>query len=241
MIPARALLVAALLVTQSVPAQQTLRDSATALFNAGDHRAALDGYQAALARDSTLYHAALFSADTYIHLGPTDSMFAWYRRATELEPGNETAWRYWSYQLDKQGEADEAMLKALQAVIAEPYTRIAWDGITRWTGRRKIPLGFPPVGIDPNGGDSLATPAQQAFDSVRAAFAAGGAEPRTRFIGDLDAAGMLEPFILFARADEGIAEDFPGYRAGNAQQLRLFLLEWFVGAGRNRPKPATQP
>lgn len=182
MTPARALIIATLLVAQSVPAQQTLRDSATALFNAGDHRAAIPLLERVVTSDST------------------DS---------------------WSLES----------------------------------------LGFPPVGIDPNGGDSLATPAQQAYDSVRAAwqgeaehrhslpeeaaalraaFAAGGAEPRTRFIGDLDAAGMLEPFILFARADEGIAEDFPGYRAGNAQQLRLFLLEWFVGAGRNRPKPATQ-
>jgi tetratricopeptide (TPR) repeat protein len=41
-------------------------------------------------------------------------------------------------------------------------------------------------------------------------------------------AGMLEPFILFTRADQGIATEYPTYRAANRDKLRRYLLEYVI-------------
>lgn len=47
----------------------------------------------------------------------------------------------------------------------------------------------------------------------------------------LDDAGLLEAYILFARADEGIAQDYAAYRKANRDRLRRYLVE-YVASGR---------
>jgi tetratricopeptide (TPR) repeat protein len=42
----------------------------------------------------------------------------------------------------------------------------------------------------------------------------------------LNDAGLLEAYILFARADEGIAQDYEGYRKENRDKLRRYLVEY---------------
>ncbi|HEY0380060.1 MAG TPA: tetratricopeptide repeat protein [Pyrinomonadaceae bacterium] len=49
----------------------------------------------------------------------------------------------------------------------------------------------------------------------------------------LDEAGLLEPYVLFARADRDIAQDFPAYRKANRDKLRRYLLEYVVKGGGN--------
>lgn len=44
----------------------------------------------------------------------------------------------------------------------------------------------------------------------------------------LDHAGMVEPFVLFNRADAGIAQDYPAYRAAHREVLRRYLDEYVV-------------
>jgi tetratricopeptide (TPR) repeat protein len=44
----------------------------------------------------------------------------------------------------------------------------------------------------------------------------------------LDHAGLLEPFVLFNRADAGIAKDYPAYRAAHRDLLRRYLDEYVV-------------
>jgi len=39
-------------------------------------------------------------------------------------------------------------------------------------------------------------------------------------------ARLLEPYILFAKADAGIAQDYLGYRQTNRAKLRQYLLEY---------------
>jgi len=41
-------------------------------------------------------------------------------------------------------------------------------------------------------------------------------------------AGFLEPFVLLNRADGGIAQDYPSYRAANRDQIRRYLDEFVV-------------
>ena len=38
--------------------------------------------------------------------------------------------------------------------------------------------------------------------------------------------GLIEAYVLFARVDEGIAEDYPAYRKANRDKLRRYLLEY---------------
>jgi len=40
--------------------------------------------------------------------------------------------------------------------------------------------------------------------------------------------GLLEPYVLFARPDEGIAKDYPAYRDAHPDKLRLYLLNWVI-------------
>jgi hypothetical protein len=36
---------------------------------------------------------------------------------------------------------------------------------------------------------------------------------------------LIEPYILFVRADQGIAQDYEAYRAANRDKLRRYLLQ----------------
>jgi tetratricopeptide (TPR) repeat protein len=58
-------------------------------------------------------------------------------------------------------------------------------------------------------------------------------EPSLARLVKLDEAGLLEPYILFARADQGIAQDFAEYRKANRDKLRRYLLEYVVKGGGN--------
>ncbi|MEP7336905.1 MAG: tetratricopeptide repeat protein [Acidobacteriota bacterium] len=44
----------------------------------------------------------------------------------------------------------------------------------------------------------------------------------------LHRAGLIEPFVLLAIPDEGIASDYEAYRKGNRAKLRQYLLEYVV-------------
>ena len=47
----------------------------------------------------------------------------------------------------------------------------------------------------------------------------------------LDEAGLLEAYILLARADEGIAADYPSYLEQNRDKLRRYVLEYVITGG----------
>lgn len=58
-------------------------------------------------------------------------------------------------------------------------------------------------------------------------------EPSLAKLVKLNEAGLLEPYVLFARADRGIAQDFAEYRKANRDKLRRYLLEYVVKGGGN--------
>jgi hypothetical protein len=41
--------------------------------------------------------------------------------------------------------------------------------------------------------------------------------------------GLLEPFILFAKPDEGIVEDYERYREEHRDKLRQYLVDRVIG------------
>ncbi|HEY0323364.1 MAG TPA: tetratricopeptide repeat protein [Pyrinomonadaceae bacterium] len=52
----------------------------------------------------------------------------------------------------------------------------------------------------------------------------------------LNDAGLLEAFILLARADDGIAQDYEEYRKGNRDKLRRYLTEVVAGQSNQQGK-----
>jgi hypothetical protein len=48
----------------------------------------------------------------------------------------------------------------------------------------------------------------------------------------LETDGLLEPYILMARADRGIAQDFSAYRRSNIDKLRQYVVQ-YVLTGQN--------
>jgi tetratricopeptide (TPR) repeat protein len=58
-------------------------------------------------------------------------------------------------------------------------------------------------------------------------------EPSLAKLVKLNEAGLLEPYILFARADRGIAQDYSEYRKANRDKLRRYLLDYVIKGGGN--------
>lgn len=53
-------------------------------------------------------------------------------------------------------------------------------------------------------------------------------DPSLQALIKIQEAGFLEPFVLLNRADEGIAQDYPAYRAANGDTIRRYLDEFMV-------------
>lgn len=55
-------------------------------------------------------------------------------------------------------------------------------------------------------------------------------DPSLALLIKLYQAKMLEPYVLFSAADEGIAQDYAGYREKNRDKLEQYLSEWVAPA-----------
>ena len=49
----------------------------------------------------------------------------------------------------------------------------------------------------------------------------------------LDEEGLLESYILLARPDEGIAQDYPEYLKQNRDKLRRYMVQYVMKGGGN--------
>ena len=114
--------------------------SAEADFARGDLDKAREGYLRALALDPNNYEAALFIGDVYFKQHVHGSAGEWFARAIQINPNRETAYRYWGDALVAMGKEDEARDKFIEAIIADPYNRRAWVGITNWLQRNKLEM-----------------------------------------------------------------------------------------------------
>ena len=249
-----------------------------AAFVRGDMDQAIAAYQRALELDPRLYDAALYAGDAEFKKAhkSSDPQFrndhfnaagVWFARAISINATRETAYRYWGDALDAQGKMIEARDKFIDAIIADPYNRNTYVGLTQWAQRHKAQLGHPKI-EPPNG----ATPANStdgssnwaAYTATRAAWvkteffknypaekeyrhslkeeasalssvAAACArdllsgkikalEPSLTMLVKLAQDGFLEPYVLFARPDQGIARDYAAYRAVGREKLKQYWL-----------------
>lgn len=127
----------------------------------GDLDNAIKGYQRALELDPKLYLAALFAGDMHFKKGfqakdadeKKRAMAAaaeWFGRAIAIDENIETAHRYWGDALDAEGRSEEARDKFIDAIIAEPYSRKAYVGLSQWGNRHRVSLGHRKIEIPTN-------------------------------------------------------------------------------------------
>lgn len=111
-------------------------------FARGDYDKAREGYLNALLLDPKNYAAALFIGDVFFKQHTQGSAGEWFARAVQIDPDKETAYRYWADALMELGKNDEARLKYIDAIVAEPYARRPWEGAKKWTDRNKTQVHF---------------------------------------------------------------------------------------------------
>ena len=123
---------------QAAP-QQALMEEAEKAFAAGDYQTAMTKYMAAAAADPHLYVAALYAGDTAFAQHDLPTAAQWFARAIAIDPNRETAYRYWGDAIVLYGNDPEAAKnKFIDAVVAEPYSRFSWQGLSSGRfGRRR--------------------------------------------------------------------------------------------------------
>jgi tetratricopeptide (TPR) repeat protein len=126
-------------------------------FTAGDFPTALARYTAAAQADPNLYVAPLFAGDTAYQQKDLRTAAKWFARAVSVNPNRETAYRYWGDALLHIGnDPDAAKPKFIDAIVAEPYNKLAWKGLQQWAQARKAVLLAPTIDrpaapvVDPN-------------------------------------------------------------------------------------------
>lgn len=130
-------------------------------YTRGELDKALAAYTRALQIDPKLYEAALFAGDMQFKRGHNstdagersalfDNAGEWFAKAIKIDPDRETAYRYWGDELLEYGKDDEARAKFVEAIIAEPYNQLAYNGLTRLGQKNHVPLGHPRIDIPAN-------------------------------------------------------------------------------------------
>ena len=70
----------------------------------------------------------------------------WFARAIAIDPNRETAYRYWGDAIFKLGnDPATAKEKFIDAIVAEPYSKFAWQGLEQWANLEKAVLQAPKI------------------------------------------------------------------------------------------------
>jgi tetratricopeptide (TPR) repeat protein len=121
--------------------------AAEALFARGDMDGALAAYQEIAAEDPKSYAAHLFAGDVYFVKHNYAQAGEWFAKAIALSPNIETAYRYWGDALMAAGDSEAALSKFIDAVVAEPYDRKPWVGLSQWAKKNSATLSPPQITI----------------------------------------------------------------------------------------------
>jgi len=140
------------------PKIEAVMNEGESAYARGDLKTALAAYERALRLDPKLYEAALFAGDMQFkraHISTDaperkllfDSAGDWFTKAIRINPDRETAYRYWGDALLEYGKDDEALGNFIEAIVAEPYSQLTYNGITKWAQKNDRRLGHPRIDI----------------------------------------------------------------------------------------------
>jgi tetratricopeptide (TPR) repeat protein len=138
---------------------QLFRDGETA-FAKNDTATAEADFKKAAELDPGYYMAKLYAGDSCFRAQDYACAGEWFSKAIALDPNRETAYRYWGDALFKSGHSNEAKPKYEQAIVAEPYVRLSWGGLSQWAGATKTQMGSPAIlrpAVTPSGEGSKVT------------------------------------------------------------------------------------
>jgi tetratricopeptide (TPR) repeat protein len=125
---------------------KALLEEAEKAYTAGDFPAAMAKYEAAAEADGKLYEAPLFAGDTAYVQKDLTTATQWFARAIAIDPDRETAYRYWGDAIMKLGnDPAAAKEKFIDAIVAEPYSKFAWQGIKQWAQIEKGTVQSPKI------------------------------------------------------------------------------------------------
>lgn len=284
-------------VSKNKEAQAAMQEAFKA-FAARDYEKAARDYERAARLDPTLYEAALYTGNSHYALKNWDKAGEWFARAIALDADREIAYRYWGDAFMLSGKQEAARDKFFDAIIAEPYSQLAWKGLIQWAERNSVSLSHPkiviPIKVSTNArgeitvnvdesaiaGKTDGSAAWMGYGLTRATWATDKTgklsekfskaypnekayrhslaeeidalrmivttakeqmkgkdfkqlEPSLAALVKLHDAGLLEAYVLLARADQGIARDYAAYRQANRDKLRSYLLNYVItGSGK---------
>jgi Tfp pilus assembly protein PilF len=206
----------------------------------------------ALQLEPTLYEAAVFIADTYFQKKEWSQADEWYAKAVAIDPDRDTAYRYWSDSLLRQGKMEESRAKAIDAIIAQPYTEISWNGLIQWARGNGVGLAHPRIESSikavawtnerflkefPNekayrhslreAAEALRTVAEAAARDLKSGKV-NALDESSAYLVKLNGDGLLESYVLLGHPDEGISRDYSAYREANRDKLRRYLVEYVI-------------
>jgi len=213
-------------------------------------------YGKALELDPTLYAAAVFLGDIDFVQGNHAEAVAWFQRAVAIDPDQETAYRYWADALARSGHLNEAGEKYIQAIVANPFSQLAWRALGSWANAKQLNPGHPArdfaratvaikdgkveIGVDPNDGIFA-----MAYGIMRAAPMTEALKKRTRYQHSLEVElkcldGVLEiAESLLAQPDQAKAQNVTQAMLNDARTVQRLktdhLLEPWVFFARPEP------
>jgi tetratricopeptide (TPR) repeat protein len=115
-------------------------------FGAGDYAGAIAKYAAAADADPHAYEPPLYAGDAAYSMKDLKTAALWFARAISVDPSRETAYRYWGDALLRIGNNPAAAKgKYIEAIVADPYNKLSWQGITNWAVRQKAVLQVPKI------------------------------------------------------------------------------------------------
>jgi tetratricopeptide (TPR) repeat protein len=125
---------------------KALLEEAEKAYTAGGFPAAMAKYEAAAEADGKLYEAPLFAGDTAYVQKDLPTAAHWFARAIAIDPDRETAYRYWGDAIFKLGnDPAAAKEKFIDAIVAEPYSKFAWQGLNQWAQIEKAVVLAPKI------------------------------------------------------------------------------------------------
>jgi tetratricopeptide (TPR) repeat protein len=92
------------------------------------------------------FKKAMNSTDPQFRNVHFEAAGVWFAKAIDINPNAETAYRYWGDALDAQGKTNDALIKFVDAIVAEPYNgQRAYVGLMQWSQRHKVQVGHPHI------------------------------------------------------------------------------------------------
>lgn len=111
-----------------------------AAFANGRFDEAIREYSHALDLDPKLFVAALDTGDCYYRQKQWDKAGEWFARAIQIDPNQESAYRYWGDTLMGALDMGAARSKYIDGLLVWPYQPTGWNGLRSWALRNHVVL-----------------------------------------------------------------------------------------------------